>query len=108
MQNDGSFTVRSKQDISRLIKYNTDARNNNIKGFTKSKDLRYIAEVPLIVFEHWRKHDGFDYLNKKVAVLFSPAGRPIKWERVSKQEATQWLRRKLHEYKQFRTSEGGL
>lgn len=66
---DGTFTVSATQDVEAILERNKELQNHS-DGYTPSRDLRYVAEIPLVVAEEWMKKYGVDVLdpNHKAAV----------------------------------------
>lgn len=52
------------QDVEPILDHNKESYNDGTRGYTPSRDLRKIAEIPLIVAEDWLNRLGVDVFNK--------------------------------------------
>ena len=60
---DDRFVIKSTQDVEPILRSNIDEQNDSNNGFTPSRDMRKIAEIPLVVVEQWLK-DGVNIFDK--------------------------------------------
>ncbi len=55
------------QDVEPILDRNKELFNNGTRGYTPSRDLRHVAEIPLVVVEIWKNEHGVDCFNKNHA-----------------------------------------
>lgn len=62
---DGSFTLHQSSDLQAFVDNNTAMQNSGFDGYTsKSKDFRYVGEIPNILSEKWRIEEGINVYDK--------------------------------------------
>ncbi len=54
--------INNTQDIAPILKKNIDFQNTH-DGYTPSKDLKYVAEIPQVIIEKWLK-EGVNFYDK--------------------------------------------
>lgn len=64
VDNIDGLAFTAEQDVEPILDLNKAAYNDGTRGYTPSRDLRKIAEIPLIVAEKWRNELGVDVFNK--------------------------------------------
>jgi hypothetical protein len=52
------------QDVEPILDNNKALYNDGSRGYTPSRDLRHIAEIPLVIVEKWKNDYGVDCFNK--------------------------------------------
>ena len=57
------FAIETTQDVQPFLDFNKEMANSG-DGYTPSRDMRWIAKIPLIVVEKWRAEHGIDIFNK--------------------------------------------
>jgi len=75
--NDDKFTIERVQDVEPILSNNKARQNDGTDGYSKSRDLKQIASIPLVVAEQWIKEDG------------------VNWLQLTGQEREKYIRRKL-------------
>lgn len=60
---DGKVEVKSTQDVEPILKRNREYQASK-NGYTPSRDLKWVASIPLIIAEKWKKEEGIDIFNK--------------------------------------------
>jgi len=55
------------QDVQPILDHNKEAYNDGTRGYTPSRDMRKIAEIPLIIAEKWRNELGVDVFDRNHA-----------------------------------------
>jgi hypothetical protein len=64
VDNGDGLVFHATQDVEAILDNNKAEYNNGLRGYTPSRDLRKIAEIPLLVAEDWRNRFGVDvFLN---------------------------------------------
>ena len=58
----GQVTVERVQDVEPILDNNKRLLNDGSNGYSKSKDLKRVASIPLVVLEQWMKEDGVNFL----------------------------------------------
>lgn len=61
------FEFRHSQDVSGLVEQNKAMRNAG-DGYTKSREMRRVASIPMILIEKWKNEEGIDVFNPDHAV----------------------------------------
>lgn len=91
-ESDDKYIIKREQDIEPILNANKIAQNDGSNGYSKSRDLRRVASIPLVVIEQWMKEDGVNILA------------------LTGDEKQKYFRRKLNDpdNKYFRTDAGGL
>jgi len=56
--------VKTSQDVEPILEANKDSYNSGRDGFTPSRAMKKVAEIPLVVAEKWRNEYGIDVLDK--------------------------------------------
>lgn len=60
---DGRMVTSLVQDVEPILNENKRLQNDpNHDGYTPSRDLRHVAQIPMVVIEQWLK-EGIDYAN---------------------------------------------
>lgn len=59
----GGFAVETTQDVEPFLERNKQLRNDT-DGFTPSRDMKYIANIPNVVIEKWLNEHGVNLFNK--------------------------------------------
>ena len=59
----GQVTVERVQDVEAILDNNKRSLNDGTNGYSKSKDLKRVASIPLVVIEQWMKEDGVNFLS---------------------------------------------
>jgi len=88
----GQFTIERVQDVEPILDNNKRLLNDGTNGYSKTKDLKRVASIPLVVIEQWMKKDGVNFLS------------------LSGPERQKYLRKKLNDpdNRWLRTSDGRL
>lgn len=60
----GRFVFHATQDVEAILDRNKELANDPGRGYTPSRDMRHVAEIPLIVAEDWKNKYGLDWANK--------------------------------------------
>lgn len=63
-QADGELAFHATQDVQPILDFNKEMFGDPGRGYTPSKDMRHIAEIPLVVAEEWKNRFGVDVFNK--------------------------------------------
>jgi hypothetical protein len=63
-EGEGRFVFHATQDVEPILNRNKELFGDPGRGYTPSKDMRYVAEIPLIVAEDWKNRLGVDVFNK--------------------------------------------
>lgn len=58
--------IRYSQDVEPIIDGNIAFQNSH-DGYSKSRDLQYVANIPLVVVNKWLVEEGIDIFNKNHA-----------------------------------------
>jgi hypothetical protein len=87
---DGQTVLGSHQDVEPYLKQNAEARNAGNNGFTASRSMRKVADVPLNVVLMWMRADGINYFQ------------------LPREEKNAWLLRKVRDNPFFATVDGGF
>lgn len=61
---EGTFTIARTEDIEPLLDANKQYQRDH-DGWTPSRDMKYVAEVPMIVIEQWNNTYGVNVLAKE-------------------------------------------
>lgn len=61
---DDQFVFHATQDVEAILDRNKELANDGTRGYTPSKDMRYVGEIPLVVAEKWKNELGVDVFNK--------------------------------------------
>lgn len=87
----GRIRIETSQDVEPIIELNKKLANES-KGYSKSRELRHIAQIPFNVLHMWSQVDGVN--------LFA----------LHRREKLAYLRRKLNDpdWRFLRTSGGGM
>ena len=56
--------IRTVQDVEPILDANKEAFNSGRDGYTPSRSMKKIGEIPLVVYEMWLRQYGVDALNK--------------------------------------------
>ncbi len=56
------LTIKTTQDVEPILKRNIDFQNEH-DGYTPSKDMKYVAEIPNVIIEQWNK-EGVNFYDK--------------------------------------------
>ncbi len=67
VDNVDGLAFKSTQDVEPILDLNKAAFNDGTMGYTPSRDMRKIAEIPLVVAEKWRNELGVDVFDKNHA-----------------------------------------
>ena len=59
---DGSVTVRREQDVDGILDLNKAQANTN-DGYSGSREMRRVAQIPLILIQKWKEEEGWDAFN---------------------------------------------
>ena len=59
---DGTVSYRAEQENDPILDANKAAANHN-DGYTKSRDMRRVATIPMQLVYHWRETEGWDALD---------------------------------------------
>lgn len=62
----GDFAIETRQDVAPILDNNKRQWNDG-DGYTPSREMRKIAEIPLVVLEKWKNELGIDWTNKNHA-----------------------------------------
>ena len=86
-----TFYEHTTQDVEGVLKSNK-ARRNEFSGWNTAKDVKSIAEIPIVVCYQWLQEDG---------ILFTA---------LPKEEMSKYLKKKLNDpqWSYLKTSEGKL
>lgn len=52
--------IETVQDVEPILDANKAAFNSGHDGYTPSRDLKFVAEIPVVVIEKWLREDGID------------------------------------------------
>ena len=63
---DGNYRIASFQDTDAILDQNKAKANHN-DGYSPSRDLRRVAEIPWIIWLKWKQEEGWDALNPRYA-----------------------------------------
>jgi hypothetical protein len=58
------FTVVESQDVAPYLDANKAAYNDGTNGYTPSRELRHVAEIPFIVALEWMNKFGVNVFDK--------------------------------------------
>ena len=58
------FTVVRTQDVEAILDRNKELQNHGHNGWTEKRNMRHVAEIPLVVAEIWMERYGVDVFNK--------------------------------------------
>lgn len=61
VEDDGTVIVRKTQDVTPILDHNKALANHD-DGYSRSREMRRVASIPLVVIEQWRA-EGFDLLS---------------------------------------------
>ena len=61
-ETDDQFVVERTQDVEPILNQNKMRQNDGLDGYSKSRDLKQVASIPLVVAESWMKTDGVNWL----------------------------------------------
>lgn len=64
VDNVDGVAVLATQDVEGILDWNKKSQNAGHNGYTPSRDMKHIAEIPLIVAELWLNTLGVDVFNK--------------------------------------------
>jgi hypothetical protein len=67
VEDEDGLVFHSTQDVEGILDLNKAAFNDGTRGYTPSRDLRKIAEIPLIIAEKWKNELGVDVFDKNHA-----------------------------------------
>ena len=56
--------VETVQDVEPILEANKDAYNSGRDGYTPSRAMKKVAEIPLVVYQMWMDKYGIDALKK--------------------------------------------
>ena len=56
--------VETVQDVEPILEANKDAYNSGRDGYTPSRAMKKVGEIPFVVYELWLNAHGVDALNK--------------------------------------------
>lgn len=59
---DETFAVRTTQDVEPILDLNKALQTDG-DGYSKSRELRHYASIPLVVAEKWMNEHGVDVFN---------------------------------------------
>jgi hypothetical protein len=65
---DDTYSISTTQDTSHIIRSNEFLQNETDRGWSKSKDWRRAASIPLGEIIRWKQEEGFDIFDKNNAV----------------------------------------
>lgn len=60
----GGFSLISTADLEPAIEENKKAYTSGHDGYTPSRDMQHVAEIPLLLVHKWMIEDGVDVLAK--------------------------------------------
>jgi hypothetical protein len=66
---DGTITINKTADIEPILEHNKRYQNSH-DGYTPSRDMRHVAEIPWIVIEQWNKTYGVNVMARENEALF--------------------------------------
>ena len=67
VKNDGGLEIRTVQDIEPILNANKAAQADvEYDGFTPSKDMKHVAEIPIIMLQIWAKEHGIPPMGKEM------------------------------------------
>lgn len=67
VDNVDNVAVIAEQDVQAILDHNKQSQADPGRGYTPSRDLRKVAEIPLIVAELWKNTLGVDVFDKNHA-----------------------------------------
>ncbi len=87
---DGNLVQHILDDVEPLIDLTKAAQNDGSNGFTPSREMRRIAEIPMATWLEWRERDGVDIISGRTRDSFGA------WHR-DPEGVDRWLRRRLND-----------
>lgn len=87
---DGKTVLGSHQDVEPYLRQSEAERSAGHNGFTQSRTMRKIADIPLNMILTWMNEDGVNYFQ------------------LGAQEKRKWIMRKIRENPKFMTVNGGI
>ena len=79
---DGSFRVRTSQDAEPIIEHNKARQTDGSNGYSKTREMRHVASIPVNVIYQWLQADGI---------------LPSTWMRMKRGEHLSYYRKKLND-----------
>ena len=79
VDNIDGVAMLAEQDVEPILDSNKAEYNSGIDGWTPSRDMRKVAEIPLIVAEIWRNTLGVDVFDPNHAPAVSRLLNSSEW-----------------------------
>ena len=77
---ENGWTFRFSQDLTNFLSENKDMYNTN-DGYSKSRELRRVARIPVMIQQKWLNEEGWDCYDL-----------PANWDKLkAKLNSSEWL-----------------
>jgi hypothetical protein len=67
VESEDGVTVVRTQDVEAILDNNKALQNHGHNGWTETRNMRHVAEIPLVVAEIWRERYGVDVFDQNHA-----------------------------------------
>lgn len=68
-ETDGTLHVEEKQDCEPILDFTHAARNYRFDASTSKRDMRHVAEVPMVEMIRWAREAGVGIFSREMSVI---------------------------------------